>query len=278
MAASCARDLFARAGRGRSSVGRAPQSHCGGQGFKSPRLHQRPGAARPRRKSAGMPPNRWPRPRGSGLPHALGQGKGQGSPHAAAERETRREPFISYRYLRSGDRPLPLRPTAFFRTFLSSAYATSLSGKRSGWRFVFLRVAGVELGFALAVLGFTRTRRTCRVSAILPKIVIVVVIGFRREDNMVRSRVIMLVFAMAVVSFFAPCQSHAATCTVVEGTHKYNSAGDQVGRCQPLAKRTHYKVIARKSYIIRDVPESERVSALSSMEAEARLLIRSPAK
>src|SRR3974390_2874868 len=28
-------------GRGRSSVGRAPQSHCGGQGFKSPRLHQR---------------------------------------------------------------------------------------------------------------------------------------------------------------------------------------------------------------------------------------------
>src|ERR1019366_1547717 len=29
-----------RAGRGRSSVGRAPQSHCGGQGFKSPRLHQ----------------------------------------------------------------------------------------------------------------------------------------------------------------------------------------------------------------------------------------------
>src|ERR1043166_7391335 len=26
--------------RGRSSVGRAPQSHCGGQGFKSPRLHQ----------------------------------------------------------------------------------------------------------------------------------------------------------------------------------------------------------------------------------------------
>src|SRR5271169_5177370 len=27
-------------GGGRSSVGRAPQSHCGGQGFKSPRLHQ----------------------------------------------------------------------------------------------------------------------------------------------------------------------------------------------------------------------------------------------
>src|SRR4051812_24121515 len=26
--------------RGRSSVGRAPQSHCGGQGVKSPRLHQ----------------------------------------------------------------------------------------------------------------------------------------------------------------------------------------------------------------------------------------------
>ena len=25
---------------GRSSVGRAPQWHCGGQGFKSPRLHQ----------------------------------------------------------------------------------------------------------------------------------------------------------------------------------------------------------------------------------------------
>jgi hypothetical protein len=31
------------AGRGRSSVGRAPQSHCGGQGFESPRLHQDPG-------------------------------------------------------------------------------------------------------------------------------------------------------------------------------------------------------------------------------------------
>lgn len=27
-------------GRGRSSIGRAPQWHCGGQGFDSPRLHQ----------------------------------------------------------------------------------------------------------------------------------------------------------------------------------------------------------------------------------------------
>src|SRR5438128_8356415 len=27
-------------GWGRSSVGRAPQWHCGGQGFESPRLHQ----------------------------------------------------------------------------------------------------------------------------------------------------------------------------------------------------------------------------------------------
>src|SRR5258708_7165278 len=33
-------ECVCRAGRGRSSVGRAPQSHCGGQGFKSPRLHQ----------------------------------------------------------------------------------------------------------------------------------------------------------------------------------------------------------------------------------------------
>jgi hypothetical protein len=182
-----------------------------------------------------------------GLLHALLQGKGQGSPHAAAERETRREPFISYRYLRSGDRPLPLRPTAFFRTFLSSAYATSLSGKRSGWRFVFLRVAGVELGFALAVLGFARLA-----GLYLPRVRNFAEDSYRRsyrfqkEDNMVRSRVIMLVFAMAVVSVFAPSQSHAATCTVVEGTHKYNSAGDQVGRCQPLAKRTHYKVVARR--------------------------------
>jgi hypothetical protein len=32
--------------RGRSSVGRAPQSHCGGQGFKSPRLHQHQAPAR----------------------------------------------------------------------------------------------------------------------------------------------------------------------------------------------------------------------------------------
>src|SRR5215472_11770522 len=40
-------DAFCGPGRGRSSVGRAPQSHCGGQGFKSPRLHQpRPSAAR----------------------------------------------------------------------------------------------------------------------------------------------------------------------------------------------------------------------------------------
>ena len=31
---------WSRRRRGRSSVGRAPQSHCGGQGFKSPRLHQ----------------------------------------------------------------------------------------------------------------------------------------------------------------------------------------------------------------------------------------------
>ena len=38
--------------RGRSSVGRAPQSHCGGQGFKSPRLHQPWLAAR---ASAGGP-------------------------------------------------------------------------------------------------------------------------------------------------------------------------------------------------------------------------------
>src|ERR1041385_3805296 len=29
----------ARFGWGRSSVGRAPQWHCGGQGFESPRLH-----------------------------------------------------------------------------------------------------------------------------------------------------------------------------------------------------------------------------------------------
>jgi hypothetical protein len=41
MAPSCARPrLAAPAGRGCSSVGRAPQSHCGGQGFKSPQLHQ----------------------------------------------------------------------------------------------------------------------------------------------------------------------------------------------------------------------------------------------
>ena len=30
---------FANTGWGRSSVGRAPQWHCGGQGFESPRLH-----------------------------------------------------------------------------------------------------------------------------------------------------------------------------------------------------------------------------------------------
>jgi hypothetical protein len=35
-----ARECVCPASRGRSSVGRAPQSHCGGQGFKSPRLHQ----------------------------------------------------------------------------------------------------------------------------------------------------------------------------------------------------------------------------------------------
>jgi hypothetical protein len=35
------RSVGVRGRRGRSSVGRAPQSHCGGQGFKSPRLHQR---------------------------------------------------------------------------------------------------------------------------------------------------------------------------------------------------------------------------------------------
>jgi hypothetical protein len=35
------RSVRVRGRRGRSSVGRAPQSHCGGQGFKSPRLHQR---------------------------------------------------------------------------------------------------------------------------------------------------------------------------------------------------------------------------------------------
>src|ERR1700690_2690807 len=37
-------------GWGRSSVGRAPQWHCGGQGFESPRLHQpSPAAQRGRR-------------------------------------------------------------------------------------------------------------------------------------------------------------------------------------------------------------------------------------
>ena len=30
---------FTDSGWGRSSVGRAPQWHCGGQGFESPRLH-----------------------------------------------------------------------------------------------------------------------------------------------------------------------------------------------------------------------------------------------
>jgi hypothetical protein len=37
-----------RFGWGRSSVGRAPQWHCGGQGFESPRLHQP-------RKLSGLP-------------------------------------------------------------------------------------------------------------------------------------------------------------------------------------------------------------------------------
>ncbi len=32
--------IAGRFGWGRSSVGRAPQWHCGGQGFESPRLHQ----------------------------------------------------------------------------------------------------------------------------------------------------------------------------------------------------------------------------------------------
>jgi hypothetical protein len=40
MAPSCVRPRVPPAGRGCSSVGRAPQSHCGGQGFKSPQLHQ----------------------------------------------------------------------------------------------------------------------------------------------------------------------------------------------------------------------------------------------
>src|SRR5207247_1034594 len=39
-------------GWGRSSVGRAPQWHCGGQGFESPRLHQ-PGI---RKKVSAMTP------------------------------------------------------------------------------------------------------------------------------------------------------------------------------------------------------------------------------
>src|SRR5215472_16893211 len=49
MAATC-QPVQASAGPawGRSSVGRAPQSHCGGQGFKSPRLHQ-PSCPRRRR-------------------------------------------------------------------------------------------------------------------------------------------------------------------------------------------------------------------------------------
>ncbi len=32
--------MIPKRGRGRSSIGRAPQWHCGGQGFDSPRLHQ----------------------------------------------------------------------------------------------------------------------------------------------------------------------------------------------------------------------------------------------
>src|SRR5262249_21235319 len=50
-AASCRRP-------GRSAVGRAPQSHCGGQGFESPRLHQPPLAARATARQAARQPSR----------------------------------------------------------------------------------------------------------------------------------------------------------------------------------------------------------------------------
>ena len=54
-----------------------------------------------------------------------------------------------------------------------------------------------------------------------------------------------LVLAVFTAGILSPAQSSAATCAVVEGTHKYNAAGDQVSRCQPLAKRTHYKIVSR---------------------------------
>src|SRR2546429_2378256 len=50
-----------RLGWGRSSVGRAPQWHCGGQGFESPRLHQSSPAVLARAKTAGSAPLcAWP--------------------------------------------------------------------------------------------------------------------------------------------------------------------------------------------------------------------------
>ncbi len=48
-------------GRGRSSVGRAPEWHSGGQGFESPRLHQpKPGHPLPFRRSRILRKRRFP--------------------------------------------------------------------------------------------------------------------------------------------------------------------------------------------------------------------------
>jgi hypothetical protein len=54
-----------------------------------------------------------------------------------------------------------------------------------------------------------------------------------------------LTFAVFAVCILSPARGSAATCAIIEGTHKYNASGDQVSRCQPFAKRTHYKITSR---------------------------------
>jgi len=72
---------------------------------------------------------------------------------------------------------------------------------------------------------------------------------------------ITLVVAILTAVVVSPSRSFASTCAIVEGARKYNAAGDQVGRCQPLAKRTHYKIVSRGKAITRNVRESGRASA-----------------
>lgn len=61
------------------------------------------------------------------------------------------------------------------------------------------------------------------------------------------SRAALVGAALCAGLLLAPSQSFAkGTCAIVEGTHRYNSAGENVSRCSAMSQRKHYKVVSTR--------------------------------